>query len=538
MKARRKAYEGMNRRDFLYLSGMGMAGLTLAGVSELAHGEEKKPKYGGRLTMGMRWVASGLDAHKNQDFISISSYGFLYGGLTEQGRLPDVKIHPMLAKSWEISKDGREYIFSLREGVKFHHGKEFDSGDVKYSIERVMNPKTRAIRAFSFKWVDSISIIDKYHIKITLKEPFAPFLTGLTIYNCPIIPNGWEPTGTKPAPGTGAFKFKSFVPNETIEFTRNDQHYEFDEKTGDRLPYFDSVFVKKIVDESVRWTALRSGDVDFISSPPLKVVADVSLKRVPPVPGITMEWSNPGVLWIWFNCRKPPFDSKKVRQAVAYAVDKEKTLKAVFWGLGKTLKYQAFEEESRFYIPIQDRPVDLAKAKQLLTEAGYPNGFKTEFFEIPSAYDIAGAQATIDQLKQIGIDATVKVIDRAAFQAAMRKGDYSICFRGAHSAPYEWDEAYYMYLHSSEIAKNNYSFYSNKEVDALLEKGRTTMDWEERKKFYKKVLEIVREDLPVHYFFTPVVGTAMRDHVKGFRAGMGGRASWYHGGVKYCWLDK
>ena len=179
---------GLSRRDFLYLSGMGVAGFTLAGVPELGHGQEMKAKYGGRLNVALRWVPSGLDAHKNQDFASIGSYGFLYGALTQQGPMPDVKIYPMLAKSWEISRDGREYTFPLREGVKFHHGKEFDSGDVKYSIDRVMNPAARAPRAFSFKWIDSISIIDKYHIKIKLKEPFAPFLEGLTIYNCPIIP--------------------------------------------------------------------------------------------------------------------------------------------------------------------------------------------------------------------------------------------------------------------------------------------------------------------------------------------------------------
>jgi peptide/nickel transport system substrate-binding protein len=422
------------------------------------------------------------------------------------------------------------------EGVKFHHGKELDSGDVKYSLDRVMNPATRAPRAFSFKWVDSVNIIDKYHLKIKLKEPFAPFLAGLTLYNCGIIPKGWEPTGSKPAPGTGPFKFKSFVPNENIEFTRNDQYYEVHEETGDRLPYLDSIYMRKIVDDTIRWTALRAGDVDIFSGPPLKIAADAILKK--PVPGIVVDWANPGVLWIWFNCSKPPFDNKKVRQAIAYGVDKKEVLQAVFWGLGKTLNHQAFEEDSRFHIPLEDRPVDLAKAKQLLAEAGYPNGFKTEFLGFSSAYDIAGGQVIIGELKKIGIEATLKVIDRAPYHVAMRKGDYSISFRGAHSDPIEIDEAYYMYLHSSEIGKNNYSRYSNKEVDALLEKGRTAIKWEDRKPFYRKALEILREDLPIHYFFKPVVGYAYRDYLKGFRKGFSTRPAWYRGGVKYWWLDK
>ena len=286
----------------------------------------------------------------------------------------------------------------------------------------------------------------------------------------------------------------------------------------------------------MRWTALRSGDMDCADTPPLRTVADAALGK--PIPGIHIGYENVGVLWIWFNCSKPPFDNKKVRQAVAYAIDKKLVLKGVFWGLGDTLNNQAFRKESRFYIPIQDREVDLAKARQLLAEAGYPNGFKTEFLEFSSTYDIAGAEIIIGELKKIGIDATMKVIDRAPYHATMRKGDYSISFRGAHSEVYEWDEAYYMYYHSSEIGKNNYSRYSNKDVDAILEKGRTTLKWEDRKELYRKVLENLREDLPILYFFKPVVGYAFNDYLKGFRKGFTVRPAWHGGGMKYWWLDK
>ena len=148
---KRKDLLDLTRRDFLYLSGVGADSLALAGVPELGNAQEKRPKYGGHLRYAARWVGSGLDVHKNQEFADYINYCFMYGALTEQGPVPDVYIYPMLAKSWEISKDGREYTFALREGVKFHHGKELDSGDVKYSLDRVINPATRAPRAFSFK---------------------------------------------------------------------------------------------------------------------------------------------------------------------------------------------------------------------------------------------------------------------------------------------------------------------------------------------------------------------------------------------------
>jgi len=192
MEKREKNTGDLTRRDFLYLTGAGMAGMTLAGLPESIYGQEKKPKYGGRLRVSERYQSGGLDAHKNQDWIDYQNYCLMYSGLLEIGRYPEVEMYPMLAKSWEISKDGREYVFALREKIKFHHGKELDSGDVKYSMERVMNPATRSPRAFAFRVINSIQTIDKYHFKITLKEPYAPLLTTLTVHNCSIIPKGWS----------------------------------------------------------------------------------------------------------------------------------------------------------------------------------------------------------------------------------------------------------------------------------------------------------------------------------------------------------
>lgn len=531
MKIEKKELKGLNRREFLYLSGAGVAGMTLAGMPRLSYG---KKKYGGRIRIGARYAAMGLDAHKNQDYADIKSHSLMYYGLTEQGKLPQVEINPMMAKSWEISKDGREYIFPLKEGVKFHHGKEMDSGDVKYSIERVMNPATRSPRAFAFRWVDSVSVIDKYHVKIRLKEPFAPFLTVLTVNFCPIIPAGWEPTGMKPAPGTGPFVFKSFVPNETLETTRFDQYWEVDEKTGDRLPFADSVFLKKIPDETVRLTALRAGDMDFIETPTIKVLAEAMLEK--PIPGITMGYDMPGNQIVFFNVSKPPFDNKKVRQAVAYALDKKEILKGLFWGLGEMINNQPFLKESRFYIPVEDRDQDLGKAKQLMVEAGYPNGFPTEFLEYSVTQYMAGAELIMGQLRKIGIEAKMKVIDRAPYYTMMRKGEYNISC-GSYDERFDWDDAFYMYFHSSEIGQNNCCRYANKELDALLEKGRTTWKTEDRKPIYKKVIEILKEDLPVWYFAKGCVGYGFRDNLKGFRPGFATRYSFYGGGVKYWWLE-
>jgi len=367
---------GLTRREFLYVGGVGMAGMTLGGIPKLCHGAEKKPKYGGRLRIGERYGNTGLDAHRNQTTLDMFVYCLLYNALTIMGPSPEIMIYPDLAKSWAVSPDGREYTFPLREGVKFHHGKELDSGDLKYSIERVMNPATGSPKAFAYQWIDSVNIIDKYHVKFKLKEPFGPFLTTLTVQNCPIIPAGWEPTPTKPAPGTGPFAFKSTVLNETIELARFDQYWEVDEKTGDRLPYLESIYCKKIVDPAVRWVAVRAGDVDYTVDPPKKSLIE-AIKN--PIPGIVIKVAPPiGTQWVFINVSKPPFDNKKVRQALAYTIDKKELVNVVHYGLGEPLNHQPFMNGSRMYVPVKDREMDLAKAKQLLAECGYPQGFKTE----------------------------------------------------------------------------------------------------------------------------------------------------------------
>ena len=532
---REETFSGLSRREFLYLSRLGMAGMSLGGIPKLGHAEDKKPKYGGRLRIGDRIGSTGVDPHKHQDFSDYLKYCLIYGALTEQGKLPEVEIYPMLAKSWEISKDGKEYIFPLREGVKFHNGKEFDSGDVKYSIERIMNPATAAPRAFAFKWVDSVHILDKFHIKIKLKAPFAPFLSSLTLYNCPIIPAGWEPSGMKMPPGTGPYMVKAFVPNETTEYTRFDQYWEVDEKTGNRLPYIKDIYVKKIVDDTVRLAALRAGDIDIAVGPPLNALAKAVLEK--PFPGIIMDDEPIGNNLIWFNVSKPPFDNKKVRQALAYALNKKEILKAVFWGLGETINNQPFSNGSRFYIPVKDRETDLAKAKQLLAEAGYPKGFKMEFLEYSVNYYMAGAEVSIGQLQNLGVEAQMKAIDRAPYASMMKSGDYAISL-GNIEEKFDWDDAFYLHFHSSEIGKNNFCRYSNPELDALLEKGRTTWKWEDRVPLYKRVIEILAEDVPVFFLYKPVQGSALRDYVKGYRKGFAFRLAWHGGGLKYWWIDK
>ncbi len=535
MKEKRADSMGLTRRKFIHLSALGIAGASLAGGSEFGWGAEKKPKYGGRLRVGERYHASSLDPYTGNSLEDFQTNLMMYSSLTDVGELQEVQVYPMLAKSWEISKDGREYVFALREGVKFHDGKELDSGDVKYSMEWVMNPASKSPRRAAYIWVESVNIVDKYHVKFKLKEPYAPFLTTLTIRNCPIIPAGSKPTGSKVVPGTGPFVFKSFVPNESSEFTRFGQYWEYDEKTGDRLPYLDEVYIKKIIDPMVRWSALRAGDMDYVNAIPRNLAAK---EAKDPTPGTVTIIAQPvGMIRLVFNVTKAPFDNKKVRHAVTYAIDKKELITAAWFDLGVQLNNQAFPNGSRFYVPLEDRKPDVAKAKQLLAEAGYPNGFKVEFVQYSASSGYPVCQAVIGQLRKIGIEGSMKIVDQAVAHVITRKGEFGMNVVAVEER-LDPDDAYYLLFHSSQIGQTNDSRYSNKEVDALLEKGRTTWQREQRMAIYKKMLEILKEDLPVFFLGKQISPVTTRDYVRGRIGGMSTWLGYHQGGLKTVWLDK
>ena len=244
-----------------------------------------------------------------------------------------------------------------------------------------------------------------------------------------------------------------------------------------------------------------------------------------------------GCIWIYINVSRPPFDNKKVRQAIAYAFDKNELVKAAYWGLGEPINNQPFLNRSRMYVPVTDRQVNLVKAKELLAEAGYPRGFTIEIATGMITTMVDGCNVLVGQLREIGIKATVRSTDPATLFPMLTRGDYSISFF-EDSERLDPDDAYYMRFHSGEIGKNNWSRYSNPEMDRLLEQGRATWKWEDRIEIYKKVVELNKEDLAILYAAKSVIPIAYRDYVKGHGAGMATWFGYHRGGMKKVWMDK
>ena len=190
MKEQKKKAGKVTRREFLYLTGAGVAGMTLAGMPKFSYAQ--KPKYGGRVRIACRYGASGLDVHRNMDYADYKWYSLMSEGLTEQGPLPQVYQHPCLAKSWEVSQDGRVFVFPLKEGVKFHDGSELTAEAVQFSIERLLSLGQGASSLFSL-------VIKKGTTRV---RPGYQHPSG---WNCTPVPEQQTPasaTGPGPIPGS------------------------------------------------------------------------------------------------------------------------------------------------------------------------------------------------------------------------------------------------------------------------------------------------------------------------------------------------
>ena len=530
----------VSRREFLAMGGGALAGVALGVLPAQADKSCGKPKYGGHLRIGERYHAQTLDPHKQVAFIETMNAMLMFNGLTDRGSLPEVNIYPALAESWEISEDGRTYTFRLR-AAKFHNGKEVTAADVKYSIGRIRDPKTASPRERDLFALDSVDVVDRRTVRLNLKEAYGPMLHKLTVQVTPIIPEGTSYTDGTPPPGTGPFVFKEWRLNEYTRFVRNKDYYE------KGLPYVDMVSVIGIPDATARFTALRTGEIDWLTTLPLGRVP--MLQKNPP-PGITVFVSKGmGRHQIFFNLKdqvlgKPnPFSDVRVRRAVAYAIDKKEILQGASWGYGDVLQGQVYSPLEPWSVDVSDYAQNLEKARALLAEAGYPKGFKAL---LPLRSDDPrkrGSEVTAAQLKKIGIELELKLLaDAEYYRTVNRMREFTITYE---ALPYrdDPDDGYYLYLHSK--SPSNPTGYANPEFDRLLEEARGLTGREERKKVYKKVVEKIHEDVPWIWTHSNNLPYAWRDYLKCDCApgeencfGFGGWFASANGGFKRVWLDK
>ena len=512
-----------------WMAGVGLALLTLvAAIPPITRAQG--PARGGTLVVGVQADLPNLDPHKSALTITYVALSPVYQTLVDLG--PNLELRPLLATSWKVEPDNLTWTFHLRHGVFFHNGRELTSQDVKFSVERILNPKTGARGRGDLSAVDSVATPDRYTVQFKLKSPFGVFPTKLaTTYQAILPVEAVDPATNemlKPI-GTGPFRFVEWKSNDHLTLGRFDRYWE------QGRPYLDQVIVKPIPDETVRLTALQTGDVSLILDVPQARIQDLFAHPSNDyVIRLVRGGAGQGVVVL--NTRRKPFDNLKVRQAVAYALNKQELTEAAFRGWGRPVN-QNFVPSSPWYLKVKDRAMDLTRSKQLLSEAGVPNGFKASA-TVGNGYGLpAVAQVYQAELRRVGIDINLQVYDIPSWAKRIDAGDFDVENTGFF-AKVDPDDAYYRYLHSNGGVWQLSGYLSNAELDRLLDEGRAEADATKRKATYTRVVEIVQDEASMLIFGSGDTAVGWRSTVHGFAPQLIGALSYPGGGVQETWISK
>ena len=509
------------------MCGLKKIGIIVAACALLAGTAHAEGKYGGTLNYGIAstTVTVGVDPHVIQGDRTGWILGQVCEGLLNYDQ--NMNIVPWLAESWEISEDGRAYTFHLVKGVKFHNGREMTAEDVKFSFERILDPNTGSRRRTNLEVIESIEVIDTHTAKVILKNRFSPFLSYLVGAYGAIIPKeSLDQEGKVSHPvGTGPFTFVEWVKNDHLSLAKNANYW----RKG--VPYLDQIVFKPLPDEAVRLTALRTGAVDIIHSLPEKMLPVLTKKEQKE---FTLQ-VQPGVSWrmVIMNNRTPPFDNVTLRQAVNYALDREELMTALTWGFG-TVKNQIWPKDSFWHMDNPAVSYDPEKAKQLLKEAGYPDGIDVSLEVKPGFLPVA--EVVQDQLNRVGFRVKLGVLDWASLKPKMKNYEYQMAVSGA--GWYSDPDARYGRFYSEDGPANYFAGgYKNERVNELIKQGREEVKPEKRKAIYAEVFTILQEEVPHLMLFHLPMTHAWRKDVQGFSVSAQGDLFFAEGGLPYTWKN-
>jgi peptide/nickel transport system substrate-binding protein len=451
--------------------------------------------------------ATKLDPHLGTDIPSANVYhGKIYEGLVKQDE--NMEIKPSLATEWK-KVDDLTWEFKLRKGVKFTDGADFTADAVKKTIERVQAKETASPRANLFAMIKEIKVVDDYTLQLITAYPYAPLLANLAHYSAGIIsPKAIESganIGQNPV-GTGPFKLKEWKPGQELVLEKNADYWG-------KKPNINTVTFKVVPEDSTRIAMVETGEANIAD--PVSVTQVERLQNSDKMKLVRTEAL--GNDYIGFNLQKKPFDNPKVRQAISYAIDTKAILKGVYNNVGKVANAPMGPSVWGFNDKLKGYSYDPEKAKQLLAEAGYPNGFKTTIWTNDNKERVNVAEVVQSQLKGIGIEVETKVVEWGAYLDATAKGQQDMYVLGWSNMTGDADYNQYFLFHS-EAAGNpgNRSFYKNPEVDKLINEGRQETNADKRKAIYAEAQKIELEDAPMVFLRNSEFLTAVGNNIKGF----------------------
>lgn len=486
----------MNRRTG------GFALALLASLVLLGHGlaqEAPPPSYGGEVVVAIAADPPGWDpsSSTSQEIPRVVYHNVLEGLVRFDSA---GEIVPALAESWTTSEDGLTWTFAVREGVSFHDGTPLTLEDVVAKFERALDPDSGHTHPEYYEMIDEVQADEGAHaVVFELSRPSSSLLYNLARPDSIIPPAASAETQRSQPIGTGPFRFASYREGSEVRLEAFDGYYL------DDLPYLDAVTFRIIGDPNTRFAALQAGDVDLIGT----ALAPEHFRQAQDDPALKgTEGTATTEITLAMNNAREPLSDLRVRQAITHAIDKTAIVEGAMFGLGTVIGTHMSPAEP-YYVDLTDTyPYDPERARELLADAGFENGF-TISFELPEPYNIERRSGLViaQQLAEVGIEVDVSVVEWGTWiQRIFLGADYDMTIIG-HSEPRD----------INVYADPDYYYqYDNPEVQELLEQAEAAQSDEEEMEAYREIARIIAEDAVNVWVFSPPYLVAARQDVHGF----------------------
>ena len=480
--------------------------------------QESVTGYCDTITWGQGADVTSLDPHQGKETPAVTVTCQIFDTLTvvdpESGELK-----PQIAESWE-QIDDVTYRFKIRQDVKFHDGSALTVEDVKFSLDRAI---ASASVSYIVDFIKEVKVVDDTTVEVILHAPYAPALRNLAVPFAAIVPKAIvekdEDAFILNPVGSGPYKFVEWKQGDSIKLKAFDEYM-------DGKPETQNLIMKVVPETAQRLIALETGDIDIaydLSPNDVQKAIDNDTIEVLEGPGLSCSY-------ITFNMNKAPFDNPKVREAINYAIDRQLIVDSIMSGRAEVADDLIAPGVFGYYgSGVYEHNVE--KAKVLLKEAGYENGFTTSLMTNDGQARIDLCTAVQAMLSEVGITCNIDVMEFGAYIQKATNGEHEMALCGWVTSTKDADYTYYSLEHSSKQgASGNRSFIHDPEIDKLVQDGRTVSDPEKRKEIYKELsikLKEINNNAPIYYnkinvgtnnkvegFILDPIGYHPLDHVK------------------------
>jgi peptide/nickel transport system substrate-binding protein len=510
---------------------------------------EDTPKRGGTLVVRMYSEPPSLNKITDSDYATTLMLDRkVYESLAEldADRHPDYPLKPLLAESWSVSEDGLTFTFKVRRGVRWHDGRPFSGKDVVATIEKILDPKVRAMHLRNqFELLESVRTApgDDFTVVANYREPY--FLALRSLATLPIYPKHLldeagdmlkHPIHRAPV-GTGPFRFEQWITADRITFVRHEDYWG-------RKAWLDRIVYRLVENPTVAFQLLQQGQFDlYLMLQPAQWV-----KEMPKVESLRenyhrVRFFHPNYAWIGWNTRRPFFADRNVRLAMTYLMDREGMRRSFLYGLDRPTTCHFYSESSSCDPSLEPRPYDPELAVRLLDESGWVDSdgdgirdrdgvpFRFTFLITSSSVFLGKLAPYLQQeLRKVGIAMDIKRVEWALFTQMLREQEFDVCSLLWGNTDVVSDP--FQIWHSSQAASgSNYISYANPELDRLIEEARRELDDERRSALYRRLGRILYDENPYTFLYTRPSLDAVKKNVRGLRPAV----PWYD--LEDVWLD-